>query len=467
MQTMQLNKAFAQLTRHNDMVLALLLVAIISLIILPLPTGLMDVLIAINLSLATCLLMVSLYISSSISLSTFPTLLLLTTLFRLSLNVATTRLILINADAGQIIYTFGNFVVAGNFVVGAIVFLIITIVQFVVIAKGSERVAEVAARFTLDAMPGKQMSIDADVRSGNIDMEEAVKRRTDVQTESSLYGAMDGAMKFVKGDAIAGLIITIINILGGIAIGVLQRKMPAMEALQTYALLTIGDGLISQIPALFISITSGIIVTRSNGGGQTNLGNQIGHQLLSQPKALLMSGAILFAFALVPGFPKLVFIVTGLTIFMLGFTSHKKMVSDKKDQEVDGLDPLESVLGPLTPQLRKAKKEGDFSPTVPLQIDLDSSIKSAIDPAEFNKELIEIRRALYMELGLPFPDFHLNPRPIMPKGRYAILVHEIPVANGNLKPGHLFSMESASGHILKYQKIQTSPSQYLICYGVF
>lgn len=445
MQTVRINNFFLQFTRHNDLVLALLLVAIISLIIFPLPTIIMDGLIAINLSLAISLLMVSLYISSSIALSTFPTLLLLTTLLRLSLNIATTRLILIHADAGQIIHTFGNFVVAGNFVVGAIVFLIITIVQFVVIAKGSERVAEVAARFTLDALPGKQMSIDADVRAGNIDMEEAIKRRGNVQTESSLYGAMDGAMKFVKGDAIAGLIITIINILGGIAIGVLQKDMPVVKALETYALLTIGDGLISQIPALFISITSGIIVTRSNSGEeQSNLGNEIGRQLLSQPKGLLISGGILCGFALVPGFPKVIFITLGLSIFMVGYAKTKKRQLDEQNQAGVKSDPLERILGPLTPQLQKAKQDGDFSPTIPLQIDLDIGIKSVIDPVTFNKELIQIRRALYMEMGLPFPGIHLNLSPSMPAGRYTILVHEIPVASGTIKPQHLYTLESAS-----------------------
>jgi type III secretion protein V len=436
-------KQIPDINRHNDLVLALLLVAIISLIILPLPTAVMDTLIAVNLGLAIILLMLSLYIPDSISLSTFPTLLLLTTLFRLSLNIATTRLILINADAGQIIYTFGNFVVAGNFVVGAIVFLIITIVQFVVIARGSERVAEVAARFTLDAMPGKQMSIDADVRAGNIDMEEAIRRRSAVQTESSLYGAMDGAMKFVKGDAISGLIITIINILGGITIGVLQKGMPVVHALETYCLLTIGDGLISQIPALFISITSGIIVTRSNKVGNGNLGSEIGAQLSSQPKGLILSGLLLCAFAVIPGFPKFQFVLLGLAIFVIGYSSRKKRALARKHKGQDDIDPLQRAMGALSPKLQKAKKDGDFSPTIPLQIDLDAGIKHIIDPVAFNRELIQIRRILYLDLGLPFPGIHLNLNPSMPKGRYAILIHEIPVAQGVLKPGHLFVTESA------------------------
>jgi type III secretion protein V len=444
MQRIRMNNLIPGIARQNDLLLAFLLVAIISLIILPLPTAIMDTLIATNLGLSITLLMLSLYIPDSISLSTFPTLLLLTTLFRLSLNIATTRLILINADAGQIIYTFGNFVVAGNFVVGAIVFLIITIVQFVVIAKGSERVAEVAARFTLDALPGKQMSIDADVRAGNIDMEEAIKRRSAIQTESSLYGAMDGAMKFVKGDAISGLIITVINILGGIAIGVLQKDMPVVKALETYALLTIGDGLISQIPALFISITSGIIVTRSSNGDHANLGSEIFAQLMSQPKGLVLSGLLLCTFSIVPGFPKVQFIALGTVIFLFGFIGMKRNRRAENRHGEETADPLERVLGTLTPKLQKAKKDGDFSPTVPLQIDLDRGIKHVIDPMAFNRELIQIRRILYLELGLPLPGIHLNLNPSVPNGRYTLLVHEIPVAGGTLKPGHFFVTESAA-----------------------
>jgi type III secretion protein V len=320
-------------TRYNDIILAALVVAIISLMILPLPTPVVDALIATNLGLAVTLLMLSMYIPSALSLSTFPSLLLFTTLFRLALNITTTRLILLNADAGAIIFTFGDFVVAGNFVVGGVIFLIITIVQFLVIAKGSERVAEVAARFTLDAMPGKQMSIDADMRAGSIDMDEAKSRRTAVEKESQLYGAMDGAMKFVKGDAIAGLIITVINILGGLTVGTLQKGMSAGEAVQTYSLLTIGDGLVSQIPALFISITAGIIVTRVSTEESPDLGGDIGIQILSQPKALLLGGVLLLAFALIPGFPKLQFIVLGLVVGGIGYVFHYMESKPTEDDE--------------------------------------------------------------------------------------------------------------------------------------
>ena len=237
-------------SRFGDLVLAILVVCIIGLLIIPLPTAMVDHLISINLMISTVMLMLSLYLPRALAFSTFPSMLLFTTLYRLALNVTTTRLILLKADAGEIIYTFGNFVVGGNFIVGAVIFLIITIVQFVVIAKGAERVSEVAARFTLDAMPGKQMSIDADMRAGAIDQETAKQRRNELAKESQLYGAMDGAMKFVKGDAIAGLIMTSINIVGGICVGVFMNGKEIGWAITKYGILTIGDGLVSQIPAL-------------------------------------------------------------------------------------------------------------------------------------------------------------------------------------------------------------------------
>ncbi|MEO1174010.1 MAG: flagellar biosynthesis protein FlhA, partial [Myxococcota bacterium] len=248
--------------RYSDILLAALVVGVVGMMIVPLPTFIMDLLLVLNVTIAVSMMMIAIYISSPLKLSAYPTILLITTLFRLALNVSTTRLILLQADAGEVVESFGTFVVRGNFVVGAVIFLIITIIQFLVIAKGSERVAEVAARFTLDAMPGKQMSIDADLRAGAFDLDEARKKRQELNRESQLFGSMDGAMKFVKGDSIAGLIITAINIVAGIIIGILMMEMSAGEAVQRYGILTIGDGLISQIPALLGSMTAGLIVTR-------------------------------------------------------------------------------------------------------------------------------------------------------------------------------------------------------------
>ena len=286
----RLQRAVQIITSRNDLVLAFFLVAVIFMMILPLPTWLVDALIGINMTISAILLMVAMYLPSPLAFSSFPSVLLVTTLFRLGISIATTRLILLQGDAGHIIFTFGNFVVGGNLVVGLVVFLILTIVQFVVITKGAERVAEVAARFSLDAMPGKQMSIDGDMRAGTIDMEEAKRRRGIVEKESQLYGAMDGAMKFVKGDAIAGLIIVAVNLLGGIVIGTMQRGMTAADAAKTYSVLTIGDGLIAQIPALFIAICAGMIVTRvQSGDGPSNVGKDIGQQVMAQPRALMIA----------------------------------------------------------------------------------------------------------------------------------------------------------------------------------
>src|SRR5262249_10205093 len=256
------NDVSSVLTRFSDLILVACIGAMVAMMIVPLPTWLLDVLLTINITIAVTVLMVSIYISSGAKLASFPTILLIPPLYRLSLDISATRLILLQADAGEVIRSFGEFVVGGNFVVGAVIFLIITLIQFIVITKGSERVAEVAARFTLDAMPGKQMSIDADMRSGKIDFEQASKKREALTRESQFYGAMDGAMKFVKGDAIAGIIITLINIIGGLVIGVAMRGLTLRDAVQTYSILTIGNGLVAQIPALLISISAGMVVTR-------------------------------------------------------------------------------------------------------------------------------------------------------------------------------------------------------------
>lgn len=431
--------AVLYLTRHNDILLAGLVVAIISLIVLPLPTVLMDTFIAANLAISISLLMLSTYIPNSTSLSTFPTLLLLATLYRLSLNIASTRLILLDADAGKIIDTFGNFVVAGNFVVGTVVFLIITIVQFLVIAKGSERVAEVAARFTLDAMPGKQMSIDADLRAGIIDIAEAKKRRKSIQMESSLYGAMDGAMKFVKGDAIAGLIVTAVNIVAGICIGILQKGMPIVKAIQTYSVLTVGDGLVAQIPALLISITAGIIITRSSNNNMPHLGGEIGFQVLSQPKSLVISGIIISSFSIIPGLPVIQFLVIGGLILFLGSIFY---VGFKRSSE-NNSDPNEYLLKRISVNSDAERdKENKFLLTVPLQVDLNKITDLQIDPICFNNELIQARRALYKDLGILFPKIYLNITDSQPDGQYTILVNEIPVCKGHIIPDHLLVMES-------------------------
>ena len=428
-------------TKYNDVFLAFAVVLIVALMIIPVPPEVLDVLLATNLTGSVILIVTSMYIPSVLSFSTFPSLLLFTTLFRLSLDVTATRQILLHAYAGSIINAFGNFVVAGNFVVGLVIFLIITIVQFIVVTKGAERVSEVSARFTLDAMPGKQMSIDADMRAGVIDVNEARRRRTVLEKENQLYGAMDGAMKFVKGDAIASIIVTAINILGGLAIGILQKGMPLEKALTTYSVLTIGDGLVSQIPSLLISITAAIIVTRvsseESGGG---LGGEIGRQLLGQPKALLIGAALLVLIGLVPGFPTPLFLLMALIFGALGYSMSQ--------QKAEGEERPEPGMAPAMQQPEGAPKkrgtEEEFSVAVPLMIEISQDTEPVLPPAPFNTELARLRSALYRDLGVPFPGIRLRFTVGLPSGVYRVLLNEVPISSGKLLPGKLFVREKES-----------------------
>jgi type III secretion protein V len=425
---------------RNDLVLAVILVSIVFMMILPLPVLVVDILIGLNMTISAVLLMVALYLPTPLAFSSFPSVLLVTTLFRLGISIATTRLILLQGDAGSIIETFGNFVVGGNLVVGLVVFLILTIVQFVVITKGAERVAEVAARFSLDAMPGKQMSIDGDMRAGTIDMAEAKRRRQIVEKESQLYGAMDGAMKFVKGDAIAGIIIVAINLLGGMMIGVLQRGMPADKAVQTYSILSIGDGLIAQIPALFIAICAGVIVTRVQSGDEpSNVGKDIGAQVLAQPRALMIGGAIALGMGLIPGMPTPVFLVLALGLIGLGVGLRPRRQVDDKTGEVTEVPALAPSSG--TKPARKNDGTDEFVPTVPLILDVADGLRKSLDANALNDGLIEIRRSLYFELGVPFPGIFLRFGEGIEAGTYSVLLSEVPVAQGQLRPGWLLTRE--------------------------
>jgi type III secretion protein V len=419
--------------KYSDIYLAFLVVSIIGLMILPLNPHVIDFLIAANLSLSIILLMASLYIKKAISLYTFPSLLLLSTLFRLSLAIATTRQILLHGYAGEIIQTFGNVVISGNFVVGAVIFLIITIVQFLVVTKGSERVAEVAARFTLDAMPGKQMSIDADLRSGTIDTVEARTKRDMLEKESQLYGSMDGAMKFVKGDAIAGLIIICVNILGGIAIGVFMNGLTAADALQVYATLTIGDGLISQIPALFTSITSGIIVTKVSSEESLHLGGDIGSQLLAEPKALLISGGVIGGFCLMPGFPKIPFLALGA---LVGSTGYAMRMFAKKEAEAKAASIKDAPREPDPPPKRVRALP------MPLVVEIHAALKGYLDPGRLWDDLERLIVRLEAQTGIPFPSFQVYFSGYIDKDSFTLHLNEIPWIKGAVSPGRLMVRES-------------------------
>jgi type III secretion protein V len=437
------SNAVGYMSRHNDITLALFLVAIIGLMIVPLPTPMVDTLIGMNLGISFVVLMMSMYVTTPLDFSVFPTVLLFTTLFRLALNITTTRLILLEGDAGQIVETFGNFVVEGNFVVGAVIFLILTIVQFLVIAKGSERVAEVGARFTLDAMPGKQMSIDADLRAGAIDQGEAQARRIRITSESQMYGNMDGAMKFVKGDSIASMIITVVNIVGGLIIGSLQNGMGAGAALQKYGILTIGDGLVSQIPSLLISIGAGILITRTSDEEAEHLGGQMGDQILEKPKALIMAGGLLFLTALIPGFPKPQIII--LSAILCG-TGTVVMRAQNQPILMDHGEELQKTLAPTVRSRRKKKAnpKEEFAPTVPLLLDVASDLGTSLTFDTLNNEIITLRRVLYYEMGVPFPGITIRPTETLASFSYTLLLHEIPITTGTLVPGKVLVKEKAT-----------------------
>ena len=437
---------------RKDIMLAVLLLAIVFMMVLPLPPVALDILIAINMTISVVLLMMAVYINSPLQFSAFPAVLLITTLFRLALSVSTTRMILLQADAGQIVYTFGNFVVGGNLVVGIVIFLIITIVQFLVITKGSERVAEVSARFSLDGMPGKQMSIDGDMRAGVIDVHEARERRSVIEKESQMFGSMDGAMKFVKGDAIAGLIIIFVNILGGVTIGVTQKGLSAADALQLYSILTVGDGMVSQVPALLIAITAGIIVTRVSSEESADLGSDIGAQVVAQPKAMLIGGVLLVLFGLIPGFPMVTFFTLAAVVTAGGY-----FIGLRQRNAQTGNQDLPTVLaqGAGAPAARSKPKAGgkprgklgekeEFAMTVPLLIDVDAALQAELEAIALNDELVRVRRALYLDLGVPFPGIHLRFNEGVGAGEYLIQLQEVPVARGLLRPGYLLVQENAS-----------------------
>ncbi len=439
------DRMLASISKSSDLVLAFLIISIIMMLIFPVPPNVIDILIAINLAASITILFVALYIQKAVQLSIFPSLLLITTLYRLGINISSTRQILLKANAGHIIQAFGDFVVGGNYVVGMVVFLIITIVQFIVVTKGAERVAEVAARFTLDAMPGKQMSIDADLRSGIIDQQQARDLRLGLTKESQLYGAMDGAMKFVKGDAIAGIVIAFINIIGGLIIGNTVHGMTLGDSARIYTLLSIGDGLVSQIPSLMIAITAGIVTTRvSSDKKDSHLGKDISEQLLKQPKALMISGTVLFAMGWIPGFPTWAFLVLSSMITPLGyfFWKSSQRVAAKA---AAGIGPTESV------EEGHAVTGGgseDYALTLPVVLDLGASISQMIRKDKQGLTFIDqmipkMRHALYQDLGVRFPGVHVRTdAPSLEANEYALQLNEVPIMRGKLILKHILTNET-------------------------
>ncbi|BBO73705.1 flagellar biosynthesis protein FlhA [Desulfosarcina widdelii] len=431
---------FAFISNNTDVFIGLAAMTILMVMVIPIPAMLLDLLLSFNITLALIILLVGMYILKPLDLSSFPSLLLMATLFRLSLNVASTRIILLHGNegthaAGKVIMAFGNFVVGGNYLVGLIVFVILVVINFMVITKGAGRIAEVAARFTLDAMPGKQMSIDADLNAGLIDEAEARDRRLKISREAEYYGAMDGANKFVRGDAIAGIIITLVNILAGFAIGVFQKDMNFADAAQTYTLLTVGDGLVSQIPALIISTAAGIVVSRA--GAEKNLGLDIGSQLLVQPRAFVVASAILFGFGLVPGMPTIPFWVLSATA---GLVAYLVVQVDRAKIEEERELALQ--------QQKKAQEKPpeSFKPLPPIDVlalEVGYGLIPLVD-VEQNGELLEriksIRRQIAQEVGIVVPSIHIQDNMKLKPGAYSILLKGIEIASGDLMVNHLLAM---------------------------
>jgi type III secretion protein V len=442
------NKLVGLASKSSDVILAGFIITIIGMIIIPVPPTVIDIMIAINMSAAICLLMVALYIQKAVHLSIFPSILLVTTLFRLGIEIAATRQILLHANAGHIIFAFGNFVVGGNFIVGGVIFLIITIVQFIVVTKGAERVAEVAARFTLDAMPGKQMSIDADLRSGTIDSNQARELRLALQKESQLYGAMDGAMKFVKGDVIAGIVIAVINIVGGLVIGMIIHNMTAMQSAKIYTLLSIGEGLVTQIPSLMISLTAGVVTTRvSSEKKNTNLGKDISSQIFSHSKGLILAGCVTLGLSFLEGFPSWIFLLLTALFAGVGIKNHFK---EKKRA-------TKAAAGTVGPASVETDVEGhtvvrggldDYALTLPVILEMGNGLSGVIRKEKGGTTFVDdmipkMRHALYQDLGVRFPGVHVRTEsPTLEPSEYSIFLNEVPIVRGRIMEGSVLTNET-------------------------
>ncbi len=413
---------------NTEMLIATGIVLVLMVMVVPLPSFMLDMLLATNIAISLAVLLTAFYAVRPLEFAVFPGLLLMTTLFRLSLNVASTRLILSDGDAGVLITAFGNIVVSGNYVVGAVIFLVLVLINFIVITKGSGRIAEVAARFTLDALPGKQMAIDADLNAGLVDEREALRRREEVTKEADFYGAMDGASKFVRGDAIAGLIITVINVLGGLLIGVVQRGMSFGDAGATYTLLSIGDGLVSQIPALLISTAAGIIVSRASG--DSNIAQDFTGQLFKKPHPILITGGFMAVLGIVPGLPLVPFWLLAAGTVMLG--RNRIHLQERERAELVASEAEANV-----EEVKDAP--ADLLMVDPLELDIGYALISIVDPGQ-QGDLLErvkmLRQQLALELGIVIPPVRIRDNVGLGSNEYVIKMRGNPVAQGEVMPGY-------------------------------
>ncbi|SEF47843.1 flagellar biosynthesis protein FlhA [Caloramator fervidus] len=423
-----------KLKNNIDVLIAFVVILIVLMIIIPLPTWLLDIFLALNMSISLVILLLTMFTTEVLEFSVFPTLLLITTLFRLGLNISSTRLILGQGEAGKIIEAFGNFVVGGNYIVGFILFIIIVVIQFVVITNGASRVAEVAARFTLDAMPGKQMSIDADLNAGIINEEEAKRRRKKLQQEADFYGAMDGASKFVKGDAIAGVVIVLINIIGGVLIGILFHQMSALDALKKYALLTVGDGLVSQIPALLISTASGIIVTRS--ASDSALGKELFGQFTSYPKVLSIASVILAILGVIPSLPNVLFLsISALCALSAYFLTKETYIKPQK---------IETKAEEVKPERREPENVMQYLNVEPLEIEIGYGLIPLADVSsggDLLDRIAGVRRQLALEMGIIVQPIRIRDNLQLATNEYVIKIKGTVVGKGEILVNHYLAID--------------------------
>ncbi len=431
----EMNQSSWSFARNQDVILAIAVMGVLAVLVIPIPPALLDVLLAVNISISVVVLLTAIYLQHPVDFAVFPSLLLMLTLFRLSLNVASTRLILSRANAGAIINAFGSFVTSGSYIVGLIIFVILVVIQLVVITRGATRISEVAARFTLDAMPGKQMGVDADLNAGLITEDQARARRSRIEQEADFYGAMDGATKFVRGDAIAGVIITLVNIIGGLIIGVLTQNYTLAEAAQIYTQLTVGDGLVSQIPALIVSMAAGLIVTRT--ASQENLGVDMGTQLGAYPRALAIAAGLLVLFGIMPGMPTIPFVVVGVVLAVMSYQTQKAIARRAALAEAREIAEVEA-----------GKEEGPerteyLLPVDPLKIELGYGLIVLADPKQGGDLLNRIqiiRQQMATKMGFVVPVVRIVDNMRLRPNEYRVKLREAEIARYELIPDHYLAM---------------------------
>jgi flagellar biosynthesis protein FlhA len=433
-----MTSTFSKLGKYTDLIAAAVVVLVVVMLIIPLPPVLLDLLITLNISVALAIVVTTLYVQKALDFSVFPSLLLITTLFRLAINVSVTRLILLHGDAGHVVEAFGKFVVGGNVVVGLVIFLILIVIQFVVVTNGAGRVAEVGARFTLDAMPGKQMAIDADLNAGQITEDEARRRREEIAQEADFYGAMDGASKFVKGDAMAAVLITMINLIGGIIIGVLMQKRSFGDAVSHFSLLSVGDGLAAQIPALLISVATGIIVTRA--ASKEDLGSQVVSQITRQRRAPAVAGVVIAAFALVPGLPKIPFLLIGALFFFGGRAMGK---AADAEAAVVAQEAAAKAAAPLPPASPRDQVQDALS-LDPLELCIGFGLVPLVDGSSGGsllQRVSAVRRQIAAEVGTIIPSVRIHDETGLQSHEYLVKVRGTEVARGHIMAGHQLALD--------------------------